>query len=56
MTREKLTSETLKQYLDSQNKEIVDITEGSKLTHAPGRTDQLLPKSYWKVTYKPKDL
>lgn len=45
-----------KEILDSQNKEIVDITEGSKLTHAPGRTDQLLPKSYWKVTYKPKDL
>jgi len=46
----------VKEILDSQNKEIVDITEGSKLTHAPGRTDQLLLKSYWKVTYKPKDL
>ena len=46
----------VKEILDSQNKEIVDITEGSKLTHATGRTDQLLPKPYWKVTYKPKDL
>lgn len=46
----------VKEILDSQNKEIVDIIEGSKLTHAPGRANQLLPKSYWKVTYKPKDL
>lgn len=46
----------VKEILDSQNKEIVDITEGSKLARAPGRTDQLLPKAYWKVTYKSKDL
>ena len=46
----------VKEILDSQNKEIVDIIEGSKLTHAPGRTNQLLPKSHWKVTYKPKDI
>lgn len=46
----------VKEILDSQNQEIVDVIEESKLTHAPGRINQLLPKTYWKVTYKPKNL
>lgn len=45
----------VKEILDSQGKEIVDITEESKLTHAPGRINQLLSKTYWKVTYKFKN-
>lgn len=46
----------VKEILDSQGKEIVDVIEESKLAPAPGRVNQLLPKAYWKVTYKPKDL
>lgn len=45
----------VKEILDSQGKEIVDITEESRLTQAPGCINQLLPKTYWKVTYKYKN-
>lgn len=45
----------VKEILNSQNQEIVDITEESRLVQAPGRINQLLPKTYYKVTYKPKD-
>ncbi len=46
----------VEEILNNQNQEIVDITEESRLVRAPGRINQLLPKTYWKVTYKPKDL
>lgn len=40
--------------IESQNKEIVDIKTEQKLTNAPGRINQLMSKTYWKVTYKDK--
>lgn len=45
----------VEEILNSQNQEIIDITEESRLVQAPGRINQLLPKTYYKVTYKPKD-
>ena len=40
--------------IESQNKEIVDIKTEQKLTNAPGRINQFMSKTYWKVTYKDK--
>ena len=45
----------VQEILDSQNKEIVDINTEQKLTNAPGRINQLMSKTYWKVTYKAKE-
>lgn len=45
----------VEEILNSQNQEILDIAEESRLVQAPGRINQLLPKTYYKVTYKPKD-
>lgn len=40
--------------LESQNKEIIDIKTEQKLTNAPGRINQLMSQTYWKVTYRDK--
>lgn len=44
----------VEEILNSQNKEIVDISTKQKLTNAPGRINQLMSKTYWKVTYRDK--
>lgn len=40
--------------IDMENKEIVDIVQEHKLQQAPGRINQFVNKTYWKVTYKDK--
>ena len=44
----------VQEIIDIENKEIVDITQEHKLQQAPGRINQFMNKTYWKVTYKDK--
>ena len=44
----------VQEIIDIENKEIVDITQEHKIQQAPGRINQFMNKTYWKVTYKDK--
>lgn len=45
----------VQEIINSQNKEIIDIIQEHKLRQAPGRINQFMSKTYWKVTYKDQE-